>query len=462
MKHLLILLTTVLTLALPVGLTTELITAYGYTIVQSASSSVRAQYPVRQQLVRELTDDSTYPLSLIDDWEWQAQRSLNEPLPLLLPYAEGWLALPDKSQAVTFTVLAREGRILEVNTQRDPTAQGGLVVELFDLDDDHMRPVASIGPTDNQLRWPVLNSGTYRIRVQSALGSAGAFAVALDERFAFDFPVDTDAAEPVRSFFGMPRDGGKREHHGIDIFAPRNTPVVAAADGYVSRVGTSKRGGLHIWQRASDESGKAIGTLYYAHLEDTFVTAGTWVDRGTPIGSVGNSGNAISTPPHLHFGLYQRFKGPLDPLPLTGPAQRPRVSTSSGHRWPVWVSINRESVNVRAGPGTEFTVLETVGRDELVQVEAATDGWLRVRTGNGETGFLSAALVGAIQSQTLVVVEESKVQATPESSSATLVILQAEQSIRLLGRYGPARYIETDTGLRGWILDAAAAEEPAS
>ena len=462
MKHLLILLTTVLTLALPVGLTTELITAYGYTIVQSASSSVRAQYPVRQQLVRELTDDSTYPLSLIDDWEWQAQRSLNEPLPLLLPYAEGWLALPDKSQAVTFTVLAREGRILEVNTQRDPTAQGGLVVELFDLDDDHMRPVASIGPTDNQLRWPVLNSGTYRIRVQSALGSAGAFAVALDERFALDFPVDTDAAEPVRSFFGMPRDGGKREHHGIDIFAPRNTPVVAAADGYVSRVGTSKRGGLHIWQRASDESGKAIGTLYYAHLEDTFVTAGTWVDRGTPIGSVGNSGNAISTPPHLHFGLYQRFKGPLDPLPLTGPAQRPRVSTSSGHRWPVWVSINRESVNVRAGPGTEFTVLETVGRDELVQVKAATDGWLRVRTGNGKTGFLSAALVGAIQSQTLVVVEESKVHATPESSSATLVIIQAEQSIRLLGRYGPASYVETDTGLRGWILDAAAAEEPAS
>ena len=462
MKHLLILLITVLTLALPVGLTTELITAYGYTIVQSASSSVRAQYPVRQQLVRELTDDSTYPLSLIDDWEWQAQRSLNEPLPLLLPYAEGWLALPDKSQAVTFTVLAQEGRVLEVTTQRDPTAQGGLVVELFELDSDHTRPLASIGPTDDQLRWPVLNSGTYRIRVQSAPGSAGAFAVALDERFALDFPVDTDAEEPVRSFFGMPRDGGRREHHGIDIFAPRNTPVVAAADGYVSRVGTSKRGGLHIWQRASDESGKALGTLYYAHLEDTFVTAGTWVDRGTPIGSVGNSGNAISTPPHLHFGLYQRYKGPLDPLPLTGPAQRPRVSTSTGHGWPVWVSINRESVNVRAGPGTEFTVLATVGRAELVQVKAATDGWLRVRTGNGKTGFLSAALVGAIQSQSLVVVEESKVQASPESSSATLVILQAEQSIRLLGRFGSARYVETDTGLRGWILDAAAAEEPAS
>ena len=463
MKPLFILLTILLTLALPVGLTTELITAYGYTIVQSASSSVRGQYPVRQQLVRELTDESTYPLSLIEEWEWQARHSLDEPLPLLLPYAEGWLASPDNTQVVTFTVLAQEGRVLEVSTQRDATAQGGLVIELFALEGDYKQPVASIGPNDNQLRWPVSNSGTYRIRVQSTPGTAGAFALAFDERFALDFPVDTDAADPVRSFFGMPRDGGKREHHGIDIFAPRNTPVIAAADGYVSRVGTSKRGGLHIWQRASDESGKALGTLYYAHLEDTFVTAGTWIDRGTPIGSVGNSGNAISTPPHLHFGLYQRFKGPLDPLPLTGPMQRPPVSLSNGHRWPVWVSINRESVNVRAGPGTEFTVMATVGRDELVQVEAATDGWLRVRTGNGETGFLSAALVGALQGQTQVVAEESKLQASPEISSATLVTLQEQQSIRLLGRFGPARFVETDTGLRGWIIDAVAEdEEPAS
>ena len=450
MKSFFILVTALLTLALPVGLTTELITAYGYTIVQSASSSVRGQYPVRQQLVRELADDTTLPLSLIEDWEWQAQRSLNEPLPLSLPYAERWLALPDSSNAVTFSVLAQQGRVLEVNTQREATAKGGFVIELFDLEGAYTRPVASVGPMDDQLRWPVLNSGTYRIRVQSTPGTAGAFALAIDERFALEFPVDTDAADPVRSLFGMPRDGGKREHHGIDIFAPRHTPVIASADGYVSRVGTSPRGGLHIWQRASDESGKAMGTLYYAHLEDTFVTAGTWVDRGTPIGTVGNSGNAISTPPHLHFGLYQRFKGPLDPLPLTGPAQRPPVSMSSGHRWPVWVSVDRESVNVRAGPGTEFTVMATVGRGELVRVEAATDAWLRVRTGNGETGFLSAALVSALQDQRLVIIdEESKVQASPINSSATLVTLESQQSVKLLGRFGSARYVETNTGLRG-------------
>ena len=459
MKPFLTALIAALALALPVGLTTELIIAYGDTIARNASSSVRGQYPVRQQLVRQLANDSTHPLTQLEDWRWQARRSLNNPLPILLPYSERWLVLPDTSQAVTFTVLAEQGRILDIRTQRESTAQGGLVIEIFDLETGDVLPVASIGPSEDQLRWPVSNTSTYRVRVQSMPGTLGAFALALDERFALEFPVDTDAADPVRSFFGMPRDGGLRAHHGIDVFAPRHTPVIAAADGYVSRVGTSPRGGLHIWQRVNDESGASLGTLYYAHLEDIFVTAGTWVDRGTPIGTVGNSGNAISTPPHLHFGLYQRFKGPLDPLPLTGLSQRPLVPMSNGHHWPVWVSINRESVNVRAGPGIEHAVKATVGRGEIVAVEAATDGWLRIRTGEGERGFLSDALVGTLQDQTLALVEDSQVQVSHDVSSTTLVTLQAQQSVKLLGRFGTARYVETATGLRGWIIDEVVEED---
>ena len=459
MKSVLFFLIAVLALALPVGLTTELITAYGHTIAASAASSVRGQYPARQQLLRKLNNDPLYTPTLMEQWDGQARRSLLEPLPVVFPYAERWLVLPQTSQAITFTVVAQQGRVLDISTQRESTAQGGLVIEVFDLQGDDLRPVTSIGPADDQLRWPIPISGTYKVRVQSVPGTIGAFAIALDEQFALEFPVDTDAADPVRSLFGMPRDGGSREHHGIDIFAARHTPVIAAADGYVSRVGTSPRGGLHIWQRASDESGKSMGTLYYAHLEDTFVTAGTWVDRGTPIGTVGNSGNAISTPPHLHFGLYQRFQGPQDPLPLTGPAKRSRISIANGHRWPQWASINRDSVNVRAGPGTEHAVKTTVGRGELVAVEAATAGWLRIRTGAGERGFLSASLVGALLNQPLVLAEESDMQTYPENSSATLAALEAQQSVRLLGQFGAARYVETDTGLRGWIIDEANEDE---
>ena len=463
MKSLLTLSIAILTLALPIGLTTELITAFGDTIARTASSSLRGQYPVREQLVQKLDDNATYASAQIDEWESQAQRSLHDPLPVLLPYAEQWSLLPAESNAIAFTVLAQEGRVLDIKTQSEPTAQGGLIVEVFDMDRDDVRPVASIGPSEDQLRWPVTSSGSYQVRVQSMPGTIGGFAFAIDEQFVLEFPVDTQAVDPVRSFFGMPRDGGSREHHGIDIFAARHTPVVAAADGYVSRVGTSPRGGLHIWQRASDESGKAMGTLYYAHLEDISVTAGTWVDRGTPIGTVGNSGNAISTPPHLHFGLYKRFQGPLDPLPLTGTAQRADIVMTNGHGWPAWVSIERETVNVRAGPGTDHAVKTTVSRGELVAVEAATGGWLRIRTGTGETGFISDALAGALQNQQLVLAEKSNIQASATRASAILVVMEAQQSVRLLGRFGSSRYVETETGLRGWLNDSVGqSEDPTS
>ena len=55
---------------------------------------------------------------------------------------------------------------------------------------------------------------------------------------------------------------------------------------------------------------------YYAHLDDwdPALAKGEVVDPGTPLGSVGNTGNARTTPPHLHYGIYGR-DGAVDPLP---------------------------------------------------------------------------------------------------------------------------------------------------
>ena len=59
-----------------------------------------------------------------------------------------------------------------------------------------------------------------------------------------------------------PRDGGVRVHKGIDIFAPRGTEVVAAADGIVSYIGDQPKGGHCLW--VTTESGTSF---YYAHLD---------------------------------------------------------------------------------------------------------------------------------------------------------------------------------------------------
>jgi murein DD-endopeptidase MepM/ murein hydrolase activator NlpD len=57
--------------------------------------------------------------------------------------------------------------------------------------------------------------------------------------------------------------------------------------------------------------------LYYAHLDTQLVERGQFVLAGEPVGTVGNTGNAITTPPHLHFGVYVRQPG------MRGGAQDP-------------------------------------------------------------------------------------------------------------------------------------------
>lgn len=109
-----------------------------------------------------------------------------------------------------------------------------------------------------------------------------------------------------------PRHGG-RLHKGTDIFAARGTPVIAAADGVVGNMTTTARlGGTSL--RVTTTGGTYF---YYAHL-DRFAAGlrnGTRVRSGDVIGFVGNTGNAITTPPHLHFQVHPAGSVPVRPVP---------------------------------------------------------------------------------------------------------------------------------------------------
>ncbi len=123
------------------------------------------------------------------------------------------------------------------------------------------------------------------------------------------FPVSGKRAN-VGSFWGDVRDGGKRKHRGIDIFARKGTPVVAISDGIIVSMGNGGRGGKTIWMQSINQP----WTVYYAHLDQHKVKRGQIVKKGQVIGTVGKTGNARTTPPHLHFGIYT-FLGAINPLP---------------------------------------------------------------------------------------------------------------------------------------------------
>lgn len=87
-------------------------------------------------------------------------------------------------------------------------------------------------------------------------------------------------------------------HKGIDIFAAEGTPVIAAASGLVIYAGTVSLGGNVV-----AVLGPQWRIHYYAHLAETGVSTGTFVQKGAPIGSVGTTGNAVGKPPHLHYAI---------------------------------------------------------------------------------------------------------------------------------------------------------------
>ncbi|MFC5283899.1 M23 family metallopeptidase [Pedobacter alpinus] len=123
------------------------------------------------------------------------------------------------------------------------------------------------------------------------------------------FPVKNGKNNDIKSFWGMDRDGGERKHEGVDIFNKRGTPIIAVEDGVVSRVQITNLGGKVVWQRL----GFAGPSIYYAHLDSQTVSEGQKVKKGEVLGLMGNTGNARTTSPHLHFGIYTS-SGAIDPL----------------------------------------------------------------------------------------------------------------------------------------------------
>jgi murein DD-endopeptidase MepM/ murein hydrolase activator NlpD len=156
--------------------------------------------------------------------------------------------------------------------------------------------------------------------VQAAMGSNRAETVVAPSGLAI--PVAGIRPEQLTDTYSQARAGGARIHDAIDIMAPRGTPVVAAAEGFVEKLYFSNGGGgITVYVRSADRH----WMYYYAHLDRYApgLAEGQQLPRGAPIGFVGSTGNANPAGPHLHFAIAHMNAGdrwyggnPINPYPL--------------------------------------------------------------------------------------------------------------------------------------------------
>ena len=100
-------------------------------------------------------------------------------------------------------------------------------------------------------------------------------------------------------------------HYGNDIFGPKGTPIVAPVNGTIVKAGWNTVGGNRV--TVQDGCG---WSYYHAHLTTIAVSEGQKVSAGQVIGTLGNTGSASGTSPHLHFSIYPGvYEQGIDPFP---------------------------------------------------------------------------------------------------------------------------------------------------
>jgi murein DD-endopeptidase MepM/ murein hydrolase activator NlpD len=366
---------------------------------------------------------------------------------------EGYLA-PGEPAAIAVRTTVRRGQEVSFAIDLHGDTSTTMFLDLWLVEADSsvqaLRLVESADSGERTLRYSPRRDGDVIFRAQPELLRGGRFRATVQVDPTLAFPVRPGSDRDVGSRFGVPRDGGVRSHHGIDIFAPRGTPVVAAADAYVNRVQDTRIGGRVVWLR--DVHGNS---LYYAHLDRQAVTTGQRVQQGDTVGYVGNTGNARTTPPHLHFGIYRRGEGPVDPWWFV---HRPRGEVprlvADTTRLGEWIRAPGERTLLRRAPSLRADTVTVLPRHTAMRVLSAAGAWYRVRLPNGTTGFISARLTepadDAVRVATLR--NAGEVLSRPALADAEVMeVLTPGVSFDVLARFGDFLLVRSARGLAGWV-----------
>lgn len=324
----------------------------------------------RERYERDFENDSPE----YSQWESSYRNALLDSIAIQLPYTEAGKFFPSTAQVYTYDFSLSPGERLKVTIETD-LDDPLLFIDLFRKD---LAPANSFTHLESAeyksttLQYEVDEAGIYKLLIQPEIAASSPFRINIYKEPVYAFPVAGKGNSAIQSVWGAAREGGRRSHEGIDIFAPRGTPVIAVTGGRIASTGNKGLGGKQVWLRDR----KRGNSLYYAHLDSITISSGANVSPGDTLGFVGNTGNAKTTSPHLHFGIYNGFNGARDPLPyvyLT--TRREELNTISTPDF----LIATGTANLRKGPSTKAKISSKVYARDTLQVLGQTYDWYHTR-----------------------------------------------------------------------------------
>lgn len=388
-----------------------------------------------QQYEQQLIAAGLNGSSLFKQWKNASKQSILQPISITVPYQEEAYFAANNPNAVAFIFDARIGEKLQINLELQTLDSTQLFIDLFKMIEDTTEQQVAIYSTDTRdssLSYVIEDNDKYILRIQPELLSDISYELQITAEPSLGNPVEATAKQNIGSFFGDGRDAGSRKHEGIDIFANRSTPAVAAANGIISRVGLNNLGGKIVFLKPE---GLAIN-LYYAHLDSQLVETGQTVSLGDTLGLIGNTGNARTTPPHLHFGIYTR-QGAVDPIPFIKPGKSNLSKIS--------VDTRRIGDTVRAANSNNMI------NTPLIIEGAAMDNY-RVLLPDKSKTFISQKQITTLNNQ-IKIISLNKVEtlySEPDSLSARIIKYPSGTKLTVIGEYN-GFYLVNNKSIKGWI-----------
>ena len=416
---------------------------------------------IQGETFEDLTPHQTYALSLQNAglhetalgaaWLDAGKTTPLQATSIEFPFREVGFFDPTEVSSRSYYIEVDQGQRLDVAVRLDKGEEATLFVDLFETPEDSSAALRHVAAADSMqvIRVEAKRPQRYLLRVQPELLRGGRYTLDIRVDASLGFPVAGKSTSAIQSFWGAPRDGGERTHKGVDIFARKGTPVVAIAPGYVARIDETPRGGKVIWVRDAFRN----QAYYYAHLDEHWVAPNSRVMPGDSLGTVGNTGNAITTPPHLHFGIYTTRRA-VDPYPYISPVnQEPPQLAASMDQLGKWVRVKSEVARLRKGPGRTHEYVDELPEQTALHVRSIAGSWYHVALPDGRKGFVLGRLTEDAQDplQSMQLIAGRPVRLAASQSAISIDSVATNSEVDVFGRFGNYVGITAPSGKTGWI-----------